>query len=185
MGVAASFALLAELSHKNGPANALISAVVWCGAAVATGLVVRYLRRQVARREAALEQALGRSLHAREQMERVLEFSPQFYESEDLDEVCRAICETAVETFGADGARLYTVEEDSMVLFALAPPTDRIAPGLKLALSDLPELERMLADRRPSFIRDVRQTRLRGTALHLQNELQHRVHRSRTHLQPR
>jgi serine phosphatase RsbU (regulator of sigma subunit) len=172
VGVAASFALLAELSTRTGLANALISAVVWIGAAAATGLVVRYLRRQVARREAALEQALGRSLHAREQIERVLEFSPQFYESEDPDEVCRAICETAVETFGADGARLYTVDEDSIVLFAFAPPTDRIAPGLKLALSDLPELERMLVDRRPSFIRDVRQTRLKGTAIHLQNELQ-------------
>jgi serine phosphatase RsbU (regulator of sigma subunit) len=171
-GVAAAFAILAELSTRMGLANALISAVIWCGAAVATGLVVRYLRRQVAHREAALEQALGRSLHAREQMERVLEFSPQFYESEDLDEVGRAICETAVETFGADGARLYTVEGDFMVLFALAPPSNRIAPGLTLALSDLPELERMLVDRRPSFIRDVRQTRLRGTAIHLQNELQ-------------
>ena len=107
VGVLASFLLLADFSTTTAAANAIASALIWCGAAIVTGLTVGYLRRQVVRREAALGQALSRSLVAREKMERVLDFSPQFHRGGDLAEVAQAICDTALETFGSDGAQLH------------------------------------------------------------------------------
>ena len=170
-GVLASFPLLADFSNGAGAANAIGSAIIWCGAAVATGLSVGYLRRQVVRREAALEQALGRSLSARDRMERVLDFNPQFHRGEDLADVWQVICDTAAETFGANGARLYAVKETRLELLALSPPFSRFSPGLTFSLDDYPDLERALEERRPSYLRDMSQLRLGGAALQLQHEL--------------
>lgn len=171
VAVIASFALLADFGTSTAAANAIISAVVWCVAAIAAGLVVAYFRRQVARREVALQQALGRSLHAKEQMERVLEFSPQFYQSSRVDEAAAAICGAAVETFGADGARLYAIQSDALELLALTPPSDTIRPGLRLPLADLSHIQDTLTGRRPSFSRDVRSVPIEGPALELRRSL--------------
>lgn len=170
-GVAAAWVFLADFSTTAGVTNAVTAAIIWCGAALVSGAVVGYLRRQVARREAALEQALGRSLYAREQMERVLEFTPRFHEGQNLNSILAAVCESAVETFGADGARLYSLEGDTLAMVALAPPSDSIKPGFTLPVEDVPELQEMLETHRPSFFRDIRATRLRGRGLMLQNEL--------------
>jgi serine phosphatase RsbU (regulator of sigma subunit) len=171
VGVLASFLLVADFSTAVGAANALGSAVIWCVAAVAVGLTVGYLRRQVLRREAALEQALGRSLSAREKMERVLDFSPQFHQGDSLTAVSQAICDTALETFGSDGAHLYAVKGDTLGLLALAPPSERFLPGLTFRENDYPDLESVLQDRRPSYVRDVRQLPLSSAALLLRQEL--------------
>jgi len=171
VGVLASFLLLANFSSGVAIANAMGSALIWCGSALVAGLTVGYLRRQVARREAALEQALGRSLSARDKMERILDFGPQFHRGEELAEVSLTICETAAATFGADGARLYAIKGDMLELLALAPASGRFSPGLVLPLKDFPELEDVLDNRRPFFVRDATQSRLKGMALQLQNEL--------------
>jgi serine phosphatase RsbU (regulator of sigma subunit) len=171
VGVLASFLLLADFGSATAAGNAIASAVVWCGAAVATGVVVQYLRRQVLHREAAMEQALSRSLSARQQMERVLEFTPRFHEGENLADVARAICEAAMETFGSDGARLYAIKGESLEILALTPTGGKIVPGFKLSLSDFLDLDEMLTSHRPAFVRDVRETGMKGAALALQNAL--------------
>ena len=123
----------------------------------------RRLRRQVARREAALEQSLKPLARRRDSMERVLDFSPHFYQGENLAEVAPAICDTAVATFGADGARVCTaLGDDSIDILALCPDSDGVGPGSRSASEDFPDLESMLADHRPSFVRDLRETDLRG-----------------------
>jgi serine phosphatase RsbU (regulator of sigma subunit) len=170
VGVLASFLLLANFSTPVAAANAIGSAVIWCFAAAAAGLTVGYLRRQVLRREAALEQALGRSLSAREKMERVLDFSPQFHHGSDGTEVAQAICDAALETFGSDGAHLYAFEGVVLELLALAPSDDRFSPGLSFQLDDYPDLESVLREHRPSYVRDVRRLPLRGPALRLQQQ---------------
>ena len=170
-GVLASFLLLADFSTAVAAANAIVSGVIWCVAAAAIGLTVGYLRRQVIRREAALEQALGRSLSAREKMERVLDFSPQFHQGDSLAEVAQAICDTALETFGSDGARLYAVEGARLELLALAPTSLHFSPGLTFRVDDYPDLESVLQDRRPAYVPDVRQSPPRGTVLRLHQEL--------------
>lgn len=171
VAVIASFVLLADFGTSASTVNAVVSAIIWCVAAVAAGVVLAYFRRQVTRREAALQQALGRSLSAREQMERVLEFSPQFYQSMHVDETVAAICEAAVETFGADGARLYAIQNDSMEMLALAPPSADIEPGMMLPLFDFPDMQETLTQRRPSFIRDVRFVTTQPAALELRRQL--------------
>lgn len=171
VGVVTAFILMADFATSTGTANAIASAIIWFGAALLTGLITRYLRRQVARREAALEQALHRSLYAREQIERVLQFTPQFYQGEEPADVLQAICASAVETFGADGARLFTIEGDKLEIVALCPTSERIKPGFTLHREDLPEIDDMLDHHRPSFLRDVRATRLKGSGLTLQHEL--------------
>ncbi len=171
VGVITALVLLADFGTAAGTVNAVASSLIWCGTALAAGLMTRYLRRQVARREAALEQALHRTLYAKEQIERVLEFSPQFYGAEDSADLLGTVCASAVETFGADGARLFTIEGNKLEIVALCPPSDHIKPGFTLERDDLPELDDMLEHHRPSFIRDVRATRLKGSALTLQHEL--------------
>jgi len=171
VGVLASFLLLADFSTRVAAANALGSAVIWCVASATVGLTVGYLRRQVLRREAALEQALGRSLSAREKMERVLDFSPQFHQGGSLAEVSQAICDTALETFGSDGAQLYAVKGSMLELLALAPSHDGSPPNPSFSLDDFPDLAGVLQHHRPSYVQDVRRLPLRGAALRLQHHL--------------
>ncbi len=170
VGVLASFLLLADFGTPIAAANAIGSAIIWCGAAVATGLTVGYLRHQVDRREAALEQALSRSLVARERMERVLDFSPQFHQGGDLAEVAQTICDTALDTFGSDGAQLHALEGLTFELLALAPRSDRLL-GLTFTLADRAEVGEALQNRRPSFWPDVRRLNVKGAGLRLQHEL--------------
>jgi serine phosphatase RsbU (regulator of sigma subunit) len=171
VGVVSSFVILADFSGVVAASNAAASATLWCVAAIATGLTVGYLRRQVARRQIALEQALGRSLSAREKLERVLDFTPQFHLEGDLAAVSATVCQTAVDTFGSDSARLYSLEGSTLTLLALAPPVDKFKPGLTFALEDYPNLDEALLTRRPSYVRDVRRMGLKGVALRLQIEL--------------
>jgi serine phosphatase RsbU (regulator of sigma subunit) len=171
VGVAAALLLLADFDSTQGIANALVSAAVWCGAAVSTGLIGRQLRRQVARRENALEESLSRSLAAKDKLERILDFSPQFLRGETLAEVAQTTCESAVSTFGADSARVYLLKGAAMEVLGLCPCSDEIAPGYSLSVSDFPDLESMLALHRPSFVRDVRDTHPTGPALKLLEEL--------------
>ncbi len=170
VGVLASFLLLADFSTPIAASNAIASAVIWCGAAIITGLTVGYLRRQVEKREAALEQALSRSLVARERMERVLDFSPQFHRGGDPAEVTQAICEGVLEAFGSDGAQLFALEGVNLELLALAPESDHLL-GLTFALEDRDEVRETLRRRRPSFWSDVRSMYWKGEGLRLQREL--------------
>lgn len=171
VGVVAAFALLADFETIPATITAVVSAIIWCVAATATGLVVSYLRRQVTRRETALQQALGRSRQVRDRLERVIEFSPHFYQSEDPIEAAAAISEAAIETFGADGARLYALREDSLELLANRPVSESFHPGFSLPLSDFPEIQEMITKHRPSFVRDVRSIPAEGPALELRQEL--------------
>ncbi|MFH1834523.1 MAG: SpoIIE family protein phosphatase, partial [bacterium] len=170
-GVLAAFLFLADFSTLSAAANAIGSAVIWVVAAAAVGLTVGYFRRQVFRREAALEQALGRSLSARDKMERVLDFSPQFHEGSSPMEVSQAICDAAFETFGSDGAYLFAVDGPNLKLLALAPLSDRVPLGVSFPLDDVPDFETISHGRRPSYVRDVRHMPLRGGLLRLQHEL--------------
>jgi serine phosphatase RsbU (regulator of sigma subunit) len=169
-GVLASFLLLADLSAGVGFANALGSAIIWCGSAVVTGLSVGYLRRQVARREAALGQALERSVAARETMQRVLDFSPGFHDAASLTEAARAICETAVTTFGCNSARLFALRGPRLEMLGSVPVGDP-APGSLLPTAAFPDLEDLLSTHRPSFVRDMRRLRLDDDALLFQSRL--------------
>ena len=170
VGVLASFLLLADFSTGVAGANAIASAVIWCVAAVAIGLATGYLRRQVIRREAALEQALGRSLSAREKIERVLDFHPQFHQGGGLAEATQAICDTALGTFGSDGVRLYAVKGTALELLALVPTHGAFSPGLTLRLADYPDLDSALKAHRPSYVRDVRLLPSTEAALRLQRD---------------
>jgi len=171
VGVVSSFLLLADLSSRAAAAGAVVSAIIWCGAAVGTGLVGRHLRRQVARRETALEQALSLSLATQDKLERVLDFSPQFFQGEDLAAVAKTICESAVTTFNADSARVYALRDDTMEILALCPATELVDIGFSLPVAEFTELETMLVNRRPSYIRDVRETHPRAAAEFLRREL--------------
>ena len=156
VGVLAAFMLLADFHTASGIANALLSSVVWCGAALGTGLVGNRLRRQVARRENELEQDLCRSIVTKDKLERVLDAGPRLLEGETLEEVARTACESAVATFGADSARVFLLSGISMEIVALCPESSSIPAGHSLSLSDFPDLENMLVTRRPEFIRDLR-----------------------------
>jgi len=156
VGVLASFLLVADFSTGTAAANAIVSAVIWCGAALVTGLAVSHLRSQVSRREAALEQSLTHSLAAKRQLERILEFTPNFHEGETPAEVAQAICETAVETFGSDGARFFCIKGDSLEILATTNPTGKIVPGFAVPMAQFPHLDEMFANHRPDFARDVR-----------------------------
>jgi serine phosphatase RsbU (regulator of sigma subunit) len=170
VGVAMAFAMLADFSTGAATATAVVAAVIWCGTAVATGLVGRNLRRQVARREAALEQALSRSLSARDKLERVLDFSPQFFRGESLAEVADTICETALTTFGADSACVYALKDDALEILALTPAVEGMRRGFAVSVSEFPDLETMLADHRPSYVRDVTKRHPAEQALRLTRE---------------
>jgi len=167
----ASFLTLADLSTSTGVANACLSAALWCGSPVVAGLFARYLWQRVDLRESALQQALARSLQTRRQLEQVMEFCPRFQQGAEVQEVLDAICQTAVETFGADGARLYSLREDSLQLLAASPETVDARPGLKLPADELPGFAETLSCRRPVFIRDLRSAPLGETARRVQTGL--------------
>ena len=171
VGVAASFAILANFGDVVSASNAIASAILWCVAAVATGLTVGYLRRQVARRQIAMEQALGRSVSAREQLERVLDFTPQFNVDDDLATVAMAICRAALRTFSPDGVRLYSLHDRLLELLAITPATANFGPGLTYPVEDYHDLDEVLSSRRPSYVRDVGRMQLNGTAVSLRNDL--------------
>ena len=165
--VAAAFLLLADFSSGTAAANALAAAVVWVAAAGATGLLADRLRGQVAAREAALQQTLEITASSRDTLGRLLDLSPQFFEGETLVEVAGTICDAAVSTFEADGARLYRLANDTIDVLAFCPAPEELAAGFGLRPSDFPDLKTMLARHRPSFIRDLRQTDLRGAVRQL------------------
>jgi serine phosphatase RsbU (regulator of sigma subunit) len=171
VGVLASFLLVANFSTGTAAANAIVSGVIWCGAAVVTGLVVGRLRNQVSRREAALEQSLSHSLAARRQLERILEFTPNFHEAETPAEVAQAICETAVDTFGSDGARLYAIKGDTLEILALTNPTGKIVTGLAVPMAQFPNVDEMFASHRPDYARDVRAMDVKEKALKILDDL--------------
>jgi serine phosphatase RsbU (regulator of sigma subunit) len=166
--VVVAFLLLADFSNGIAAANAAAASVVWVAAAVATGVVTDRLRRQVAARQAALEETLEATASSRDTLGRLLDLSPQFFKGESLAEVAATICDTAVSTFGADGARLYRLGDDAIDVLALCPATEEFGPGFTLHPSDFPDLDIMLAGKRPSFIGDLRQADLRGDARRLQ-----------------
>jgi serine phosphatase RsbU (regulator of sigma subunit) len=171
VGIVGAFLLLADFTSTRGAVNAVVSAVFWCAAAVGTGLVGQHLRRQVVRRENALEETLSRSLSAKDKLERVLDFGPHFLQGETLGEVARITCHSAIETFGADSARVYLIRESAMELLALSPPSPVINPGYELSVSDFPDLGSMLALHRPSFVRDIAETHPTGPGEKLRREL--------------
>ena len=171
VGVAASFAFLADFGTGAAVANAAVSAVIWCSTAVATGLGVSHLRSQVSRREAALEQSLSHSLAAKRQLERILEFTPNFHAGETPAEVAQAICETAVETFGSDGARLYAMKGDTLEILALTNPTGKIVPGLAVPMAQFPNVDEMFVNHRPDYARDVRAMDVKEKALKILDDL--------------
>jgi len=104
-------------------------------------------------------------------MERVLDFSPQFHRGGDLPEVAQAICDTALETFGSDGAQLHSLEGLTFELLALAPESERLRPGLTFTLTEEVEAPESLHSRRPDFWPDVRRINLKGNALRIHHEL--------------
>jgi len=171
VGVIASFLLLADFDTGAAIVNAVVSGIIWCGAAVATGLFVSYLRRQVARREAALEQALSHSLSSKKQLERVLDFTPNFHEGETPAEVARAISDAAVETFGPDAVRFYAVKDEALEILALTNPTGNIVPGHRMPISQLSNVDEMFAQHRPDFARDVRALDVKPVAQDLLDNL--------------
>ena len=170
-GVLSSFLLLADFGTSRGIANALVSAAFWCGATIGTGLIGRHLRQQVARRETALETALGRSITAKDTLERVLDLSPQLLEGKNLTEVARMTCESALITFPVDSVRVFRLQGATMELLAHCPASTKIRPGFEMLATDFPDLEIMLAQRRPLFVRDVGETRPLGAADKLRKRL--------------
>jgi serine phosphatase RsbU (regulator of sigma subunit) len=165
--VVVAFLLLADFSNGIATANALAAGVVWVGAAVATGLVTDHLRRQVAAREIELEQTLDLTASSRDTLARLLDLGPQFFKGETLAEVAATVCDTAVSTFGADSSRLYGLGNGTIDILALSPATEEIRPGFTLWRSDYPDIETVLAQHRPSFVRDLSQSHLKGAARRL------------------
>lgn len=170
-GVLASLLLVGDFAASAGVANAVVSALIWLGAALVTGLVVTHLRRQVIRREIALNQALVHSLSTKRHIERVLEFTPNFHEGNTPVEVAQAICDAAVETFGSDGARLYAIKGEALEILALTNPTGSIVPGLSVPIAQFPNVGQMFVHHRPDFARDVRSMEVKEKALKLLDDL--------------
>jgi serine phosphatase RsbU (regulator of sigma subunit) len=164
VAVAAAFLLLADFGATRGTIEALLSAAIWCLAAAATGVVASRLRRQVARRSTALEMALSLSVNTRDTLERVLDLSPHLLEGRTLAEVARIACESAIDTFQVDGARVFKLKGATMELLAICPRSEKIRAGYSLPATDIPDLEIMMARRRPLFVRDVGDTRPAGSA---------------------
>jgi serine phosphatase RsbU (regulator of sigma subunit) len=170
-GVLFAFLFLADFSTRIGTANALISASLWVGAAVGTGIIGRHLRGQVAQRESALENELSRSLTAQDTLGHVFDISSHLLQGKTLSEVARTACETALETFSVDSARVFRLNGTTMELLAFSPRSERIRPGYSLQAKDFPDLEVMLAQRTPLFVRDVGDTRPTGSADKIRKEL--------------
>jgi serine phosphatase RsbU (regulator of sigma subunit) len=170
-GVLSAFLLLADFSSQRGTANALVSAGFWLAATVVTGLIGRYLRQQVSRREAALETALGRSITAKGSLERVLDLSPRLLEGKSLTEVAKITCESTLDIFEVDNVRVFRLKGTTMELLAHCPPSGKIKQGFELPVTDFPDLEVMLARRRALFVRDVGETRPLGSADKLRKRL--------------
>lgn len=171
VGVAASFLLLAHFDNDAATANAITSAILWFSTALATGLTVGHLRRQVERRETALRDALATSLETRERLERVLDFAPTFYSGGGVAAVAEAICRSASETFGATTARIYSAAESKITLLAVYPSFKLFPPGLSFSPNDFPDLDEALTSRRPLFQQDMRRLRLKGQGLRFQVEM--------------
>ncbi len=171
VGIATAFPLLGDFASRGGTANAIVSAFVWLAAATASGLTSRHYRRQVVAREAVMEEALDRSLRARETLWQILEFSPDFHRGNSPAEVAKIICDRAIESFSADGARLYAFKGELMEIVGISGTADSIRPGFFLGRSDFPDLEDLVTKHWPSFTRDVRDIGVKGAALELQQEL--------------
>ncbi len=170
-GILAAFLLLADFTSTRGTVNAFISGAIWILAAVTTGYVGNHLRRQVTRREAALEQALSQSQATKDTLEHLLDVSPHLQLGETLADVVATASQSAIATFGADGARIFQLRGKKVRLLAISPASDTIKPGFTLSTADYPDFEIMLAKHRPLFVRDVGETGPTGQAAKLRDEL--------------
>ncbi|MCX8032172.1 MAG: SpoIIE family protein phosphatase [Thermoleophilia bacterium] len=151
--------------------STVFSVVLWAGVAVTAGLIAGQERSRVARRQLALREALAHSQRTRKQLEQIVSFAPSFRPGASPEEVLEAICVAARQTFGADGARLYTVKGDVLELEALSPTSETIHAGFQVPRADIPDLEELFRERRPTFVHDLRREALGPRADELRQTL--------------
>ncbi len=114
-------------------------------------------------------QALERAqLYAREgesnrALDRILRVSPRFH-TDSAESAAEAICREARQTFGADLAFLWRVDETRLELVGSDPAPDPLRPGLEGALEEFPDLLRALGQLEISFVSDI-QEEARGAGL--------------------
>lgn len=122
-------------------------AVVRDSLAVPHALAIANLRlsEQAARAESQREQL------ACEALDQVLALTPSFHEEKGFDEIAAAVCHAARGVFDCDAAVLFSTDGRELVGLAADPPSPLLIAGTRFPVSDDPDLEEVLAGRRPSF----------------------------------
>lgn len=160
IAAAGSVFLVSSTRDATQITSTVFSVLLWACVAATAGLIAGQERSRVARRQLALREALAHSQRTRKQLEQIVSFAPSFRPGASPEEVLEAICVAARQTFGADGARLYTVKGDVLELQALSPPSETIHPGFQVPRGDIPGLEELFRERHPTFVRDLREEAL-------------------------
>jgi len=152
VGGVAFVAFVTEFGQFVSPVAIAIAVVLWSLAAVVAGLAAEAVRRRAEAREILLSEALEESVSSREAIEQILAIAPSFHQFEQLDDLARAICSAARETFEARAASVYRSDGGRVTLLYREPPTPLMTPGRPIDPAAYPGLLDTLDAGTPSFV---------------------------------
>lgn len=155
VGGVAFVVFVTEFGQFVSPVAIAIAVVLWTLAAVIAGLAAEAVRRRADAREILLSRALDESVSFRRAIEQILAIAPSFHQFEQIDDLARAICSAAQETFGSRAASLYRSDGGHVTLLYSEPPTPLMTPGRLVDAAAYPGLLDTLVNRTPSFVPDA------------------------------
>jgi len=133
----------------------VIAIILWTLAAIVAGLAARAVRRRAAAREALLSQALADTETSKAGVESILALAPAFHGFERYDDMVKAICAAARQTFASRSASLYRYTDGRLVLLGREPATPLLPNGWQIEAEELPGLFQELDSGLPGFVADT------------------------------
>jgi len=155
VGGAAFIVFVTEFGEFVGAPAIIIAIALWTLSAIVAGMAARQVRRRAQVRERLLSKALGESEAAKAAVESILSLAPSFHRFEGYDDVIRAICEGARETFASHTVSLYCYDKGRIILLRRDPATPLMTPGLKIDPAQFPGLVQVLESGVPGYVVDA------------------------------
>ncbi len=154
-GGAAFMALVARRGDPVDPIAIIAAIALWTLAAVVAGMAGKAVRRRATARELLLSKALADSERTNKAIEHILALGPIFQRFETREEMVKAVCAAARETFAARSASLYRCDWGNVTLMHREPPDPQLRPGWTTDLMNLPGLQQVMMSGAPGFTGDL------------------------------
>ncbi len=155
VGGVAFVIFVADFGGFVDPAVIVVAIALWTLAAIVAGLAARFVRRRGAAREALLSRALAESEGAKAAVESILALAPAFHSFEQYDDMIKAICAGARDTFASRSASLYSYADGRLLLLGRDPSHPLFPVGWQAEATRIPGLVDDLASGLCRFVPDT------------------------------